>query len=203
MKGNLEVIVGSMFSGKTHELIRRLRLCAIAKKKVQVFKSYKDDRYKPKALVSHDGFELPSFAVRESSEILEMLEADCAVIGIDEAQFFDLDLVSVCETLAHRGIRVIVAGLDLDWRGEPFEVVSQLMARAEKVTKNLAICSICGEDAHYTQRLSPSQERVVIGAANLYEARCRSCFNSPPKEIFISPYLGMTKRDPRHPSLQN
>ena len=166
-----------MFSGKTHELIRRLRLCVIAKKKVQVFKSHRDDRYKKKFLVSHDGFELESVPVRQSVQILELLKSETQVVGIDEAQFFDEGLVSALEEMARKGIRVIAAGLDLDWRGEPFEVMAQLLARAELVTKNLAICSACGEDAHYSQRLSSSSEdRVLVGARDFYEARCRQCF---------------------------
>lgn len=180
MRGSLEVITGSMFSGKTHELIRRLRLCTLAKKRVQVFKSYKDDRYNAEALVSHDGFQLASHAVREAAEILELVEPNCSVIGVDEAQFFDNQLVQVCENLANRGLRVIVAGLDLDYRGQPFEVMAQFLARAESVTKNLAICCVCGENAHYTQRIRHlSDERVLVGAADIYEARCRQCFVPP------------------------
>ncbi|MEK6544534.1 MAG: thymidine kinase [Elusimicrobiota bacterium] len=180
MAGTLEVVTGSMFSGKTSELIRRLRLCMLAKKKVQIFKSYRDNRYKDEALVSHDGFELPGFAVRNSADILRSLDAGTKVVGIDEAQFFDLSLVSVCESLANRGLRVIVAGLDLDYRGEPFEIMTHLLARAEKVTKNLAICSVCGEDAHYSQLLkADSAERIIVAAADRYEARCRECFKSP------------------------
>lgn len=180
MAGKIEVITGSMFSGKTHELIRRLRLCRLARKKVLVFKSCRDNRYKDEALVSHDGFELPGRTARGAGEILERLESDVAVVGIDEAQFFDASLIAVCEKLAGRGLRVIVAGLDLDYRGEPFEVMAQLLARAELVTKNLAICSVCGEEAHYSQLLEGDiRERLIVGAADRYEARCRECFSAP------------------------
>lgn len=179
-KGSIEIITGSMFSGKTHELIRRLRLCAIAKKKVQVFKSHLDARYKDQFLVSHDGFELGSMPVRSSQEILDLIPSDTQVVGVDEAQFFDPQLVDVCEFLAKREVRVIVAGLDRDYRGQPFEVMAQLMARAEQVTKNAAICSVCGDDAYYSQRLADeSGRRVVVGAAEAYEARCRRCFIWP------------------------
>ncbi|MBI4668332.1 MAG: thymidine kinase [Elusimicrobia bacterium] len=179
-KGSIEIIVGSMFSGKTHELIRRLRLCAIAKKKVQIFKSCLDDRYKHSSIVSHDGAELEGVPVRSSSQILEMLKSETQVVGIDEAQFFDPGIIDICELLANKGIRVITAGLDLDYRGMPFEITAQLMARAETATKNLAICTICGEDAHYSQRLgAPSTERVVVGATETYQARCRRCFEPP------------------------
>lgn len=179
-RGSLEVITGSMFSGKTSELIRRLRLCSLAKKQVQVFKSYRDNRYKNAALVSHDGSELAGFDVHSAIEILELLKTDTQVVGIDEAQFFDLELVQVCESLAASGRRVIVAGLDMDYRGEPFEVIAHLMARSELVTKNLAICSVCGEEAHYSQLLTPAnEERIVVGAKDRYEARCRLCFTAP------------------------
>ena len=178
--GNIEVVTGSMFSGKTSELIRRLRLCLLAKKKVQVFKSHRDNRYKDEALVSHDGFELPGAAVRHAVDILKLIEPETKAVGIDEAQFFDLGLISVCEMLANRGLRVIVAGLDTDYRGEPFEVMAHLLARAESVTKNLAICSQCGEEAHYSQLLKgDASERVIVGAADRYEARCRRCFVAP------------------------
>lgn len=192
IKGHIEVIAGSMFSGKTHELIRRLRLCVLARKKVQVFKSFRDDRYKKQFLVSHDGFEIESVAAESAREILERLNLNTQVVGIDEAQFFDQGLIEVCEEMARRGIRVIAAGLDLDWRAQPFEVMAELLARAELVTKNLAICSVCGEDAHYSFRLLQSQEeRVVVGARDLYEARCRQCFDAgaaaePPQEALAA-----------------
>jgi len=180
--GRLEVITGSMFSGKTSELIRRLRLCLVARKKVQAFKSVRDRRYHETAIVSHDRTEVSSLAVSQASEILERFDGLAQVVGIDEAQFFGTDLVGVCETLARRGCRVIVAGLDMDYRGEPFEVIANLMARAELVTKNLAICSRCGEEAHYSQLLSGAETasgRILVGAKESYEARCRKCFEPP------------------------
>ncbi|MBI2070635.1 MAG: thymidine kinase [Elusimicrobia bacterium] len=184
-KGAVEVVTGSMFSGKTSELIRRLRLCVLARKKVQAFKSHLDDRYKNDQIVSHDGFEFEGIPARSSSQILERLTPDTQVVGIDEAQFFDIGLIDTCELMAERGIRVVVAGLDTDYRGMPFEVIAQLLARAEVVTKNLAICSVCGSDkAHYSQRLDGGGNgRVVVGAAEKYEARCRNCFVAPSDQI--------------------
>lgn len=179
-RGHIEVIAGSMFSGKTSELIRRLRLSLLARRGVQIFKSHRDNRYNETALVSHDGFELAGFAVKSSQDILDQVHPDTYVVGIDEAQFFDMDLVPVCEALAKSGRRVIAAGLDMDYRGEPFEVMSQLLARAELVTKNMAICSACGEEGHYSQLLDSSgADRIVVGAKDRYEARCRSCFQPP------------------------
>ncbi|MFC1521416.1 thymidine kinase [Elusimicrobiota bacterium] len=181
MRGSMEVVAGGMFSGKTHELIRRLRLCVLAKKKVQIFKSHMDNRYNGKALVSHDGFEIPSESVKTSGDILKAVKPETRVVGIDEAQFFDPGLVDVCEALADGGKRVIVAGLDLDYKREPFEVMAPLLARAEMVTKNPSICSVCGENAHYSQRIkADSKERVLVGAQDCYEARCRQCYKKEP-----------------------
>ena len=176
--GWIEVICGPMFSGKTEELIRRLRRAEIARQKVAIFKPKIDDRYAEDRLVSHSALSLPSQSVQDAREILP-LAATAQVIGIDEAQFFSADLVKVCQKLADQGKRVIVAGLDLDYRGEPFDPVPQLLAEAEYITKTLAICVRCGSPANRTQRISAESERVVVGAQDRYEARCRACFEPP------------------------
>ncbi len=172
--GWIEVVCGPMFSGKSEELIRRLRRAEIAKQKVAIFKPQIDDRYATGHIVSHSAQRLPSIPVTSSAEILQMAQ-DAQVIGIDEAQFFDNDLVDVCQSLADQGKRVIVAGLDQDYRGKPFEPIPQLLAIAEYITKTLAICMQCGNPAGRTQRLSSDAERVIVGAADIYEARCRFC----------------------------
>ncbi len=172
--GWIEVICGSMFSGKTEELIRRLKRAEIAKLKTAIFKPAIDDRYSVEHIVSHSSLKLPSIAVHSAREILEKA-GDAAVIGIDEAQFFGLDLVDVCQQLANSGKRVIVAGLDQDYTGKPFEPIPQLLAVAEDIHKTLAICVKCGNPANRTQRLSHDSKRVVVGAAEIYEARCRFC----------------------------
>ena len=173
--GLIEVICGSMFSGKTEELIRRLRRAQIAKQKVAIFKPRIDTRYSTDHLVSHSEQRISSVSVNSATEILEKAK-DAHVVGIDEAQFFGMDLVKVCEELADQGKRVIVAGLDQDFRGVPFEPIPQLLAVAEYITKTLAICMKCGNPANRTQRITADQERVVVGAADVYEARCRNCF---------------------------
>jgi thymidine kinase len=177
--GWIEVIAGSMFSGKSEELIRRLRRAEIARQKVQVFKPAVDTRYSKKEVVSHSDQRMASQRVRSAWEILERLAADTQVVGIDEAQFLDMDLVAVCERLANAGKRVIVAGLDQDYRGQPFEPVPQLLAVAEYITKTRAICMRCGQPALRSQRLSGGTERVVVGAADSYEPRCRGCYEPP------------------------
>jgi thymidine kinase len=174
--GWIEAVVGSMFSGKTQELIRRLRLSVIARQKVQVFNSALDVRYAKNHIVSHDLHKIPCTAVAKSRDILKRIAADTQVVGIDEVQFFDEDIVDVCEALADRGRRVIVAGLDQDFRGAPFPVTSRLMGIAEFVTKNLAICMVCGNPANRSQRLSSGKKVIEVGAADKYEARCRRCF---------------------------
>ena len=174
--GWIEAVVGSMFSGKTQELIRRLRLATIARQKVQVFNSALDTRYAKSHIVSHDLHKIPSTAVADAREILRVIEPDTQVVGIDEVQFFGEDAVAVCEELADQGRRVIIAGLDQDYRGVPFVVTTRLMGVAEFVTKNLAICSVCGSPANRSQRLSVSKKRIEVGAADKYEARCRRCF---------------------------
>jgi thymidine kinase len=172
--GWIEVIAGCMFSGKTEELIRRCRRAMIAKQKVIVFKPRIDDRYSGKEIVSHSEQSLPSEVIKNASEILNLAE-DAHVVGIDEAQFFNSELVEIANLLANQGKRVIIAGLDQDYRGVPFEPMPQLLAIAEYITKTLAICVICGNPADRTQRTIASKDRVVVGAANIYEARCRKC----------------------------
>ena len=175
--GWIEVITGSMFSGKSEELIRRLRRAQIAKQKVQIFKPLIDSRYSEDHIVSHSEMRIASDNVRTSNELLGHVKDDTDVVGIDEGQFFDANLPAACNTLADRGKRVIVAGLDQDYLGRPFEPMPQLLAIAEYITKTLAICVICGDPANHTQRLVASGERVLVGASGLYEARCRHCFD--------------------------
>jgi len=178
-RGWIEVICGSMFSGKTEELIRRLRRAQIARQRVAIFKPRLDNRFSQDHLVSHSLQRIPSTEVESARAILELArEAD--VLGIDEAQFLGPELVAVCERLADEGKRVIVAGLDQDFRGRPFEPIPQLLAIAEYITKTLAICVVCGGPANRTQRKVPGGERVVVGASDLYEARCRRCYEPPP-----------------------
>ena len=179
--GWIEVICGSMFSGKSEELIRRLRRAKIAKQKVQVFKPRIDNRYAQNQIVSHDDRRIESEPVGSAREILERLKPDTEVVGIDEAQFLGMDLVDVCDRLANKGRRVIVAGLDQDYRGLPFEPIPQLLAIAEDITKTLAVCMVCGQPANKSQRLVKSKERILIGAEGAYEPRCRGCF-VPPEE---------------------
>jgi len=179
--GWIEVIVGCMFSGKTEELIRRLRRAKIAKLDVKIFKPKIDVRYSKEKIVSHSDQALPSELVENSEEILK-LSNDAQVIGIDEAQFFDNGLIDVCNQLADQGKRVIVAGLDQDYRGVPFEPIPQLLAIAEYITKTLAICVECGNPADKTQRKIVSDERVLVGASDSYEARCRKCHYIPEKD---------------------
>jgi thymidine kinase len=175
--GWIEAVVGSMFSGKTQELIRRLRLCTIARQKVQVFNSALDTRYAKDHIVSHDLAKIPCQAAAKAKDILSIIERDTQVVGIDEVQFFDDGIVAVCEELADQGRRVIVAGLDQDFRGVPFPVTAQIMAVAEFVTKNLAICTVCGSPANRSQRLSVSKKLIEVGTQDKYEARCRRCFS--------------------------
>ena len=175
--GWIEVVTGSMFSGKSEELIRRLRRAQIARQKVQIFKPLVDDRYGDDQIVSHSDMRIASRAVRSSDELLQLVDDDTEVIGIDEGQFFDMNLPAVCNALADRGKRVIVAGLDQDYLGRPFEPMPQLLAIAEYITKTLAICVVCGNPANHTQRLVASSDRVLVGASGLYEARCRHCFD--------------------------
>lgn len=170
--GHVEVICGSMFSGKTEELIRRIRRAEIAKQRVKVFKPKIDNRYSEFSIVSHSELSYPSEVIENADEILEK-SFDAEIIGIDEAQFFENNLVQVCQALADSGKRVIVAGLDQDYRALPFEPMPQLLAIAEYITKTLAICVVCGAPANRTQRVNKSTDRVLVGGDNLYEARCR------------------------------
>jgi thymidine kinase len=187
--GWIEVICGSMFSGKTEELIRRLRRAQIARQRVQIFKPRIDERYSHDHLVSHSEMRLKSEAVSSADEILQKIDWRAEVIGVDEAQFFDSRLVQVCNQLADLGKRVVVAGLDKDYLGKPFEPMPQLMAIAEYIEKTLAICMKCGNPANYTQRLVESSDRVLVGATGTYEARCRRCFEpvAPRDEIGAGP----------------
>jgi thymidine kinase len=174
--GWLEVVTGSMFSGKSEELIRRVRRAQIARQRVQLFKPRVDDRYAEDEIVSHSDMKMPSQTVATAREILERLDDRTEVVAVDEAQFFDGSLVGVVEGLANRGLRVIVAGLDQDYTGRPFDPMPQLLAVAEYVDKMLAICMRCGAPANRSQRLVESRDVVVVGGAKQYEARCRRCF---------------------------
>ena len=176
-QGWIEVIVGSMFSGKSEELIRRLRRAQIARQRVQIFKPVIDTRYGDDHIVSHSEMRIGSAAVQDSKALLSQVHGDTEVIGIDEGQFFDAELPRVCNALADQGKRVIVAGLDQDYLGQPFEPMPQLLAIAEYITKTLAICMVCGNPANHTQRLVASEDRVLLGAHGTYEARCRRCFD--------------------------
>lgn len=175
--GWIEVICGSMFSGKTEELIRRLKRAQYARQRVQVFKPRVDDRYDAADIVTHDRQTLSGLAVESVEELRERLDAQVEVVGIDEGQFFGEHLVGLCEYLANRGCRVVVAGLDLDWRGEPFGPMPELLCRAEYVTKIHAICVRCGNPAHYSFRLASDPQQVLVGASEHYEAICRRCFH--------------------------
>ena len=174
--GWIEVIAGSMFSGKSEELIRRLRRARIARQKVQVFKPRIDIRYSQDQIVSHSEMRHQSAAVETAAELLSRVESSTEVVGIDEGQFFDNGLVEVANELARRGVRVIIAGLDQDYTGKPFEPMPQLLAIAEYITKTHAICVRCGQTANYSQRTFESDDRVAVGAGGMYEARCRRCF---------------------------
>ncbi len=175
-QGWIEVITGSMFSGKTEELIRRLKRARFARQKVEIFKPQVEKRYSEDEVVSHDENSILSSAVDSSSSIL-LMTSQVEVVGIDEAQFFDPGLVDVCNQLADSGIRVIVAGLDMDFKGDPFGPIPQLMAVAEYVTKVHAICMQCGKLASYTHRLSDDEQLILLGETGTYEPLCRECFS--------------------------
>src|SRR5436190_18774414 len=180
--GSIEVIVGSMYSGKTEELIRRLRRAQIARQKVEIFKPGIDDRFSRDHIVSHSEARIPSRSVKNAKDILGYAH-EAQVIGIDEGQFLGADLVQVCQRLARRGKRVIVAGLDQDYAGRPFEPMPQLLAIAEYITKTLAICVVCGAPANRTYRKKKRAGPVVVGGADLYEARCRRCYELGPRAV--------------------
>lgn len=179
--GWIEVICGSMFSGKTEELIRRLKRAIIARQRVTIFKPKIDNRYSKTEIVSHDYQKIPARLIDKPEEIIE-LALEAQVVGIDEAQFFDNSLIKVAQILANMGKRVIIAGLDQDFRAEPFEPVPQLLAVAEYITKTHAICAVCGNPANYTYRKTSETKKVMLGAADLYEARCRNCYIPPPPQ---------------------
>jgi len=174
--GWVEVIVGSMFSGKSEELIRRLNRARIARQKVQVFKPKIDVRYSHEEIASHSGQKHISKPVASAAELMRLIDPETQVIGIDEGQFFDVGLVAAVNELANAGKRVIVAGLDQDYTGKPFEPMPQLLSIAEYITKTHAICVKCGSTANYSQRTVESEKRVEVGASDKYEARCRKCF---------------------------
>jgi thymidine kinase len=187
-RGHIELVCGSMFSGKTEELIRRIKRAEIAKQRIQVFSHRLDTRYGESQVASHSGANLRSVAVQSATQILEKLDPDATVVAIDEAQFFDWRVAEVANKLADRGIRVIVAGLDTDFRGEPFGPMPLLMAHAEQVDKLSAICVVCGAPASRTQRLingAPARYNdpvILVGANEVYEARCRHCHQVPGKD---------------------
>jgi thymidine kinase len=187
--GWIEVVAGPMFSGKSEELIRLLRRAAIARQRVQVFKPALDNRYTESDVVSHSRWRLPCEVVERADEILARLDPRTEVVGIDEGQFFDHALIRVCSHLANLGKRVLVAGLDMDYAGVPFGPMPELLAIAEEVHKIHAICACCGAPASYTQRLTEDRERVVVGAADVYEARCRRCHEPEGAVASSSPWL--------------
>lgn len=185
--GSIEVICGSMFSGKSSELARRLKLSVIAKQNVQAFKPKIDIRYSKNNVVSHDGTEFSAQSIESASDILNLMDKSTTVIGVDEAQFLDEKIIEVVEKLADKGIRVIIAGLDTDFRGEPFGPMPELLARAEKVDKYRAICTVCGDEACRTQRIIDGEPAdyhspiIEVGAKEMYEARCRKHHQVPNK----------------------
>lgn len=187
-RGSVELVCGSMFSGKTEELIRRLRRALIARQKVQVFKPMIDTRYHDERVTSHNGIDFEARAVASPADVLAEVNPDTTVVAIDEVQFFELSIVDVCESLAYEGKRVICAGLDTDFRGVPFGPIPSLMARAETVDKLHAICVVCGKEASRTQRLidgipaAYDDPVVLVGAAEVYEARCRHCHQVLPAQ---------------------
>ena len=189
-KGSVEVICGSMFSGKSEELIRRVRRAKYGKKTIEVYKPVIDNRYSEEAVVSHDGDSVLAKPIQNAKDIFRFIRPETEVVAIDEAQFFDADIIEVVQALAASGRRVICAGLDTDFRGEPFHPMPELMAESDYVTKLNAICTVCGETASRTQRLingrpaSYHDPVIMVGAAEAYEARCRSCHAVPGKPEF-------------------
>ncbi|MGB2579608.1 thymidine kinase [Elusimicrobium simillimum] len=175
-QGWIEVLCGCMYSGKSEELIARLRKAKIGKRKIQIFNSSLDTRYGEGQVSSHNKSNLQSVCVEKAEDILKLVDPGTQVVGIDEGNFFDKGLVDVCEELAKQGKRVIVAGLDLDYMGKPFESMAMLLPKAEYLTKKLAVCNKCGSPACRTQRMVKSKTRILVGAAGMYEARCRKCF---------------------------
>lgn len=192
--GSIEVICGSMFSGKTEELLRRVKRAQIARQKVQVFKPVIDNRYSADHVQSHNANRVASRPVEKARDILKLVDDNTRVVGIDEAQFFDDTVVEVAQKLAYRGMRVIVAGLDMDFRGQPFGPMPRLLAVAEDVTKLSAVCVVCGNPASRTQKiagaLDDSADRIAVGAKEMYEARCRFCHEPDPS--IAQPAPGLT-----------
>jgi thymidine kinase len=184
--GWIEAICGPMFSGKSEELMRRLRRSMIARKRVQVFKPSIDQRYSSDEIVSHNDLRMKSQVIQEASEILPLLDPRTEVVGIDEANFFGPDLAPVATELADGGKQVMIAGLDTDYMGRPFPPMPELLSLAESITKTLAICMRCGNPAKHTQRLVESNDLIVVGASGMYEARCRRCFEpGMPKQTYL------------------
>ena len=179
--GWIEVICGSMFSGKTEELIRRLKRAEIARQKVKIFKPKIDKRFSDTDIVSHSEQKISSQVVNDAKKIIS-LALEAHVVGIDESQFFKSDLIGVCNTMANMGKRVIVAGLDMDYKGEPFGPIPKLLSIAEYITKTHAICVVCGNPANYTYRTTDEKGQVLLGASDKYEARCRNCYIPPVKK---------------------
>lgn len=175
--GSIEVVVGSMFSGKTEELIRRVKRAQLARQRVQIFKPKIDDRYSAENIHSHSDQTARAVIVETAQQILDLVKDTTRVVGIDEGQFFSRDIVDVATTLANRGVRVIISGLDTDWKGRPFHPMPELMAVAETVTKQHAVCMSCGGVACRTQRTVKSTDDILVGALDAYEARCRQCFD--------------------------
>jgi thymidine kinase len=184
--GWIEVICGPMFSGKSEELMRRLRRAMIARKRVQVFKPVIDNRYSTDEIVSHGAIRMKSASVNSAGDILQALDWRTQVVGIDEANFLGVELIDVASQLADSGKQVLLAGLDTDFMGRPFAPIPDLLAHAESITKTLAICMRCGNPAKHTQRLVESEDLIVVGAAGIYEARCRRCFEPGiPKQEYL------------------
>ena len=175
--GWIEVICGPMFSGKTEELIRRLRLAQIAKQRVQIFKAAMDNRYHDEFITSHSDQKFTCTPVSRASEMLEKLGDSTRVVGVDEAQFFGDEVIEVCDKLANRGLRVVVSGLDQDYLGRPFGPMPKLLSIAESILKLKAVCMVCGGQATKSQRLTTEKDQVVVGSGEHYEARCRACFD--------------------------
>ncbi len=199
--GWIEVITGPMFSGKSEELIRRLNRAQLARQRIIVFKPVIDNRYHSEDIVSHSRLRITAIPIENASDILKFVEVGTQVVGIDEGQFFGPELVEICDQLADRGVRVIVAGLDQDYRGKPFGPIPQLLAIAESVTKLKAVCMRCGAPASRSQRLLKHSEQVVIGSAETYEARCRLCFERPEEEPKQSESVG--KKSPQERESEN
>lgn len=198
VSGWIEVVCGPMFSGKTEELIRRLRLVQIAKQRVQIFKPLLDDRYDDTCITSHSKQKFKCKPIERAQHILEEISDTTRVVGIDEAQFFDDEIVEICTRLANRGIRVIAAGLDQDYLGQPFGPMPQLMSIAEEVTKLKAICMCCGGLASKSQRLVGSGETVLVGSGESYEARCRACFDPDLSVENARPAVPVSEKQAQH-----